>query len=292
MEQSPLTIEEQNRGASARGRGPLRQPVLAAQRRDVIMTYLEREGAVTVAGLARLLDVSEMTVRRDLDALEAQGHLNKVHGGATPTRAGRSSEPGFTAKSVLAGPAKLAIAKAAAALVEPGSAVGLTAGTTTFLVAQQLKAVRGITIVTNSIRVAEVFADTSATDTPVIVTGGSRTPSDALVGPMAVEAMRTLNLDFCFMGVHGMDEHAGFTSPNLLEAETNRAFAETARRFIVVADSSKWGEVGLARITPLDEASAIITDTGMPDAARHTLSSMVYDTTYVTPEEYGDASNG
>lgn len=259
--------------------------MLAAQRRELILTHLERDGAVTVAGLAKLLDVSEMTVRRDLDALDAQGHLNKVHGGATTVHAGRSNEPGFAAKSGLAGPAKVAIAKAAAALVEPGAAVGLTGGTTNYLVARELSTMRGITIVTNSIRVAEAFADVPVSDVPVIVIGGSKTPSDALVGPIAVESMRGLNLDFCFMGVHGMDEHSGFTSPNLLEAETNRAFAATARRFIVVTDSSKWGEVGLARITPLEEATAVITDAGMPPAARQILSSHVDDVTYVQPEE-------
>lgn len=264
------------------GREP---PLLAAQRRELILSHLERDGAVTVAGLARLLGVSEMTVRRDLDSLDAQGHLNKVHGGATSTHSGRSNEPGFAAKSVLAAPAKVAIARAAAALVEPGAAVGLTGGTTTFLVARELRALRGITIVTNSIRVAEAFADVSPSEIPVIVIGGSKTPSDALVGPMAVEAMRGLNLDYCFMGVHGMDEHSGFTSPNLLEAETNRAFAATARRFIVVTDSSKWGEVGLARITPLDEATGVITDDRMPASARQILSTHVDDVTYVKPEE-------
>ena len=259
--------------------------MLAAQRREVILTHLERDGAVTVAGLARLLDVSEMTVRRDLDALDAQGHLNKVHGGATSTRSGRGREVGFSVKAVLAAEQKRAIAKAAAALVEPGSAVGLSAGTTTFFIAQELAGMRDITIVTNGIRIAEAFAEASPSDVPVIVTGGTRTPSDALVGPIAISAMKDLNLDICFMGVHGMDEHAGFTSPNMLEAEANRAFAGTARQFIIVADSTKWGEVGLARITPLEEATTVITDDGMPEAARQALGSHVDNVIYAKPEE-------
>ncbi|MHB0928782.1 MAG: DeoR/GlpR family DNA-binding transcription regulator [Candidatus Nanopelagicales bacterium] len=263
--------------------------MLAAQRRERILEQLEREGVVTVAALSRLLDVSEMTVRRDLDVLHADGHLTKVHGGATAAQSGRGREPGFTAKSSLASAAKLAIARAAAALVQPGSAVGLTAGTTTHLVAQELREMRDITIVTNSIRVADAFVEVSPSDIPVIVIGGTRTPSDALVGPMAVENMRSLNLDICFMGVHGMDEQAGFTTPNVLEAETNRAFAATARQFIVVADSSKWGEVGLARITPLDEATTVITDTDMPDDSRQLLSSHVENVIFANPEEMHDA---
>ena len=265
--------------------------MLAAQRRDVILAELEREGAVTVAALARRLGVSEMTVRRDLDALDALGQLNKVHGGATPTMSGRGREPGFTVKAALATHTKLAIARSAAALVEPGSAVGLTAGSTTFLIAQQLRSLKDITVVTNSIRVADVFVDVSVSDINVIVTGGSRTPSDALVGPMAVAAMRGLNVDICFMGVHGMDEHAGFTTPNMLEAETNRAFAETAQQFIVVADSSKWGVVGFAQIAPLDVATTVITDSELSEANRQTLESHVDNVLYAIPEETDHASN-
>lgn len=249
--------------------------MLAAQRRERILVALDRDGAVTVAGLAKALDVSEMTVRRDLDALHAGGQLHKVHGGATQSRAGSGREPGFSAKAALAGPAKMSIAREAARMVEPGATVGLTAGTTTVHVAQRLLGLKGITVVTNSIRVAEVFHDTATYEIPVIVTGGSRTPSDALVGPMAVSALRQLHLDICFMGVHGMDEHAGFTTPNLLEADTNRAFAENARQFVVVADSSKWGEIGLARITPLADASCVITDSGLAKPSRQILTSQV-----------------
>ena len=258
--------------------------MLAVQRRELILEHLERDGVVTVAGLAQALRVSEMTVRRDLDNLDALGQLHKVHGGATPPRAGSGREPGFTAKSSLAAPAKLAIAREAARLVKPGATVGLTAGTTTFHVAQQLLGLRGITVVTNSIRVAEVFHDTMASEIAVIVTGGSRTPSDALVGPMAVDAVRRLNLDICFMGVHGMDEHAGFTTPNVLEADTNRAFAESSRQLVVVADSSKWGEVGLARIATLSEASCLITDTALAASAQRALAAQV-DRVIVAPAE-------
>lgn len=259
--------------------------MLAVQRRELILEHLELHGAVTVAGLAKTLDVSEMTVRRDLDALDTQGQLHKVHGGATPTPFGSGREPGFSAKSSLAAPAKLAIALEAARLVQPGATIGLTAGTTTFHVAQQLQGLKGITVVTNSIRVAEAFHDTTIHDVTVIVTGGSRTPSDALVGPMAVNAMLGLNLDICFMGVHGMDEHAGFTTPNVLEADTNRAFAASARQLVVVADSSKWGVVGLSRIAPVSEATCVITDDAMPRAAQQVLTAHVEHVIFAQSQE-------
>lgn len=258
--------------------------MLAAQRRELILTEIEREGSVTVSVLARMLDVSEMTVRRDLDALDSEGFLNKVHGGATSTRSVRGREVGFTAKALLAEAQKRAIAKAAAQMVEPGAVVGLSAGTTTYLIAQELLGMRGITVITNGIRIADVFSETSPSDIQVIMTGGSRTVSDALVGPLALASLRDLNTDFFFMGVHGMDEQAGFTAPNLSEAETNRALAGTARQFVVVADSSKWGEVGLARITSLDEATVLITDDGIPEGTRQTLNTHIPKVVYTKPE--------
>lgn len=246
--------------------------MLAAQRRAFILERLAAEGAVTVGALAAACDVAEMTIRRDLDALHAAGRLQKVHGGATASKA-ITGEPMFAAKAALAAPAKAAIAREAAALVAPGMVIALTAGTTTHAIATELVQQRGLTVITNSIRVAEVFHDVPIEDIEVIVTGGVRTPSDALVGPLAIDAIEALHIDICFMGVYGIDADAGFTTPNLLEADTNRAFADASGEFVVVADSSKWGTVGMRTIATLDEASTVITDTGLSRAARKTLST-------------------
>jgi DeoR/GlpR family transcriptional regulator of sugar metabolism len=94
-----------------------------------------------------------------------------------------------------------------------------------------------------------------------------RTPSDALVGPFAVAALRTMHLDQVFMGVHGMEPRSGFTTPNVLEADTDRALVAAGRRLVVVADSSKWGVIGISSIARLDEADTLVTDDGLdPDA--------------------------
>ena len=96
-----------------------------------------------------------------------------------------------------------------------------------------------------------------------------RTPSEALVGPFAVAALRTVHVDLVFVGVHGMDPHSGFTCPNLLEADTDRALIEAGRRLVVVADHSKWGVIGISSIARLDQADILITDVGIDaDAAR------------------------
>jgi DeoR/GlpR family transcriptional regulator of sugar metabolism len=107
------------------------------------------------------------------------------------------------------------------------------------------------------------------------LTGGIRTPSDALVGPVATAALRSLHLDAVFMGVHGISERAGFSTPNLMEADANRAFVAATDRLIVLADHTKWNVTGLSSIAALDQAETLITDTGIPTAAKTVLNSHV-----------------
>lgn len=244
--------------------------MLAAQRRQRILEEVRRVGGVRVSELTALLGVSDMTVRRDLERLGNEGLLEKVHGGATalPQRAGE--EPGFEAKSVRELAEKHAIAEVAARLVEPGSAVGVGAGTTTWVLAQHLLAVEDLTVVTNSIKIADVLRERH----DVVLVGGVRTPSDALVGPVADQALRSLHVDVVFLGCHGMAP-VGLTTPNLAEAETNRAFVRAARRLVVTADSSKWATVGLMTFAGLSEVDVLVTDDGLPDDARRVLADRV-----------------
>jgi DeoR/GlpR family transcriptional regulator of sugar metabolism len=245
--------------------------LLARQRQALILARVREDGGVRVADLVRELGVSDMTVRRDLEVLHDRGLLEKVHGGATALVEGTLFEPGFKAKSALQEFEKEAIAEAASALVEPGAAVALSAGTTTYALARRLVDVPRLTIVTNSVPVADVLHQAGRSDQTIILTGGVRTPSDALVGPFAVTALRSIHVDLVFMGVHGMDERSGFTTPNLLEAETDRALIETGRRLVVVADHTKWGVVGISSIGRLDEADVLISDSELPPRAQEIL---------------------
>jgi DeoR/GlpR family transcriptional regulator of sugar metabolism len=250
-------------------------PVLAQQRQERILSELRRKGAVRVADLTDLLAVSDMTIRRDLEQLSREGVARKVHGGAVLARR-VAFEPGFAAKSQLAQPAKHAIARQAARLIQPGAAIGLSAGTTTWAMARYVAAVPGLTVVTNSTTVADVITSLDGTNqVTVILTGGVRTPSAALVGPVADRTIASMHFDQLFLGVHGMDPRAGFTTPNLAEATTNRVFVQSARDVVVLADSSKWGVVGLADIGPLHIAATVITDEGLPDEARRLLDESV-----------------
>jgi len=240
---------------------------LAVRRQELITSRLRAQGSVRVADLAVSLDVSEMTVRRDLDALAERGVLDKVHGGATLRDERSVHEPGFAAKSLLHRQEKDAIGLAAAALVRPGTAIGVTGGTTTFRLATAITDVANLTVVTNCVHVAEHLHRFPRADRTVVLIGGVRTPSDALVGPIAVQALSQLHLDSVFLGVHGMSVRGGFTTPNLAEAETNRAFVAATQELIVMADHSKWNLTGMCTIAPLAAAAVLVTDSSIrPDA--------------------------
>ena len=256
--------------------------MLASQRRTTILGLVEESGAVRVSELVEQLGVSDMTVRRDIEQLAGEGLVQRVHGGALAVGSRSSEEPGFTAKSGLMQAQKIAIAEAAAELVEPGAAIGISAGTTTFELARAVCAVPDLTVVTNSVPVAQLLHESGAPGQTVVLTGGVRTPSDALVGPVAVTALRMLHVDRLFLGVHGMDARAGLTTPNLVEAETNRAMVETSRQVCVLADHTKWGTVGLSTIIPLSSVDLVVSDDGLGARARTALTDAGAELTIAT----------
>jgi DeoR/GlpR family transcriptional regulator of sugar metabolism len=261
--------------ATARPDTAASRPVLARQRQAFILDRVREQGGVRVADLVRALGVSDMTVRRDLELLDERGLLEKVHGGAASIEGSSKFEPGFTIKSSMMEREKAGIAEAAVAFVEPGTAIAISAGTTTFALARRLVDVPGLTVVTNSVPVADVLYRDGRSDQTVILSGGVRTPSDALVGPFAVEVIRSLHVDTVFMGVHGMDPRSGFTTPNILEAETDRALIDAGRRLVLMADHTKWGVIGISSIGRLQEAHALITDAGLDPTAIGRLAAAV-----------------
>jgi len=261
------------------------EKVLSHQRRELIAAATEERGAVRVRELTREFGVSNMTIRRDIEALASANRLVRVHGGATrldrPSRA--VDEPGFHAKSSRQQDEKMSIAAAAAARIAPGSAIGVTAGTTTHQLAHHLTGITNLTVVTNSISIASTLSSVGSHDLQVVITGGSPTPSNAIVGPLADRTLSGLHLDQLFMGVHGMAEESGFTTPNLAEAQTNQAFIRSAREKVVIVDSTKWGVTGLGTIAPLTAADVLVTDNQLSAEARRVLDREVGELELVTP---------
>jgi len=132
--------------------------------------------------------------------------------------------------------------------------------------------------VTNSLRVMNLFSSArpgNGSHTSVILTGGIRTPSDALVGPVADLTVRSLHFDTLFLGCHGIDTDAGLTTPNLAESETNRTFIKLARRVVVITDHTKWGLVSLSSFASLDEVDVLVTDDELPAGTREAAAEKV-----------------
>ena len=223
------------------------------------------------------LRVSDMTIRRDLKELVERGLVERVHGGVALPRAASVHEPGFDAKSTRELDAKRAIAKTAARLVRPGICIGISGGTTTHAFAGELLDVPGLTVVTNSLPVADRFHQGGRADQTVLLTGGQRTPSMALVGPLTVATLERLHIDMLFLGSHGVDAESGLTCPNLLEAQTNQAMAAASRRVVVLADHTKWGITAIASVLKLSEVDIVVTDSALDRSAREILAERVGD---------------
>lgn len=254
--------------------------MLAPERQSRILKELQLHEAVRVADIATALNVSEMTIRRDIEALDQNGLARKIHGGAMRLARLSALEPGFLLNVDKQLEGKLAIARQALALVQPGMTLALTGGTTTYQLAvglaAELERLRSLTVVTNSLKIAELlYLQQGSSDLKVIITGGERTPSEALVGPVARMALNHLNTDICFMGVHGLDTERGLTSPNLLEAETNAAFIDATTRLVILADSTKFQVRSLGSIAPLSAVDTIITDDAVSMAAAELFTSRV-----------------
>ena len=235
--------------------------LLNEERRRAILGLLQREKRVLVTDLAKEFQTSQVTIRKDLEALHLLGMVKRTHGGALPTHDSALEDPTLREKGRLHRKEKLRIAAAAARLVSEGQVVILDSGTTTTEIARALRDMRNLTVITNGVNVAAELAN-SAID--VILTGGAmRKNSFSLVGPIAEEALGRLNADILFLGVDGFDVRYGLSTPNLLEAKVNRIMTEIAKRTVVVCDSSKFGRRSLSLIAPSSSLQHVITDKGI-----------------------------
>lgn len=240
--------------------------VVARSRQKLILEALRSSGSVRVAELVDRLGVSDVTIRRDITELSRLGLADRVHGGAALPE-GFGVEFGFPTRDSGNRHLERSIGELAASLVQPGSSVALSAGTATLDVATALQAVAGLTVVTNSPTVAQVLHEPSRHDRTVILTGGMRNASGALVGPVANRSLEPLHVDLLFLDVHGFSAAEGLTSSDLAEGETNRALIAAAACTVLVAGSDRWGVVGLATIAGLDEVDVLVSDDGLPQAA-------------------------
>jgi DeoR family transcriptional regulator of aga operon len=227
-------------------------------RLGLILQRLNEHGSVGVTGLADDLGVSEASVRRDLHLLEEQKLLTRTHGGAVAS--GVLYELPMRYRGGQRYDAKRAIALCAAGLLgSEVTSIGLNGGSTTTEVGRALASRQGLRVVTNALNIASELAVRANIE--LVVCGGSaRSESYELVGPLAELTLANINLDVAIIGVDGVSVPAGFTTHHEVEAHTNRALLRAAGRVIVVADSSKVGKRGFAKIADISAASDIVTD--------------------------------
>lgn len=236
--------------------------MFAEERYLRILDLVNQIGKTTVLELSELLQVSTVTIRRDLEKLEENNLLIRTHGGAMTIQSQSNeagSERSFYEKSEALVVEKNKIAEAAAALVKDKEAILLTPGTTNMFLAKKLVNRKEITLVTNAANIATHIVE--QTDMDVILIGGKmRKKSFAMVGSIAEEGLQNIRVDKLFLGVDGLDIGEGLTTPNLSEAHINRQMIHIAKEVIVVADHTKFGRVMFSHIASLDVVNTVITD--------------------------------
>ncbi|MBU3161275.1 DeoR/GlpR family DNA-binding transcription regulator [Clostridium frigoris] len=233
------------------------------ERKSKIINSLNKYGKVKVCDLSQQYEVSEVTIRRDLQELEEDEIIKRVHGGAV-LNVNTKFEPTFSEKIDKFYDEKESIGKLAASIIEDGDTIALDAGTTTISIARQITA-KNITVLTNSVDVAYELA--KKRDVEVIITGGTlRWETRAMVGPVADNALKNFRVDKAFIGTNGLCSINGLTTPNIIEANTKREMIKIADQTIVVCDHTKFGIVYFSKIVNLDSVDIIITDNQIDNA--------------------------
>ena len=247
--------------------------MLKAERETEVLRLLigTDGGVLRVSQLSEALDVSEMTIRRDLQSLEQRGLVRRVHGGAMHVSNRLLLEKSFNDRGREYNREKAAIGRMAASLVSEGDVVILDAGTTTLQVARHLEA-RRLTVVTNALPVATELAGREGVSA-ILLGGNLKGPELCTVGPITTESLSQMAADTVFLSCSGFSLERGLTDPDLREAEVKRAMMRASRRAVLVADSSKYDSVSFAHIAPMGAVQVLVTDSGLSAEVQHTLEA-------------------
>ena len=243
--------------------------MLKSERKQLILEELKQHKIVSLEKLVVLLDTSESTVRRDLDELESENKLRRVHGGAELPHSLQEEET-IQEKSVKNLQEKKLIAQKASSLIKEKDVIFVDAGSTTAFLIKELEQ-KDITVVTNSIHHAVQLVDKQIPT--VIIGGGVKMTTDASIGGVALNQINQLHFDRAFIGMNGVDE-GYFTTPDMEEGAVKRAILENAKQTYVLADSSKIGQSCFAKVAPIKRA-IVITSKG------HELLSAIKEKTEV-----------
>lgn len=242
------------------------------ERRKEILNLLKQNGKVEINELANQMNVSPMTIRRDLSLLEEEKQVLRVSGGAVLAKPLITETP-FTTKEGIRSEQKKLIAKKAISFVQNGQTILLDSGTTTLEIAKLLKQKQDLTVITNDIKIASELMES---DVKVILTGGELQKSvGALFGPQSLALLKEINVDIFFLGAHAIDIKSGVTAPTFEKSITKQYMMDTAELVYLVADSSKLHRKAFSKVCDLSSLSGFITDDEISTKDKTLLSEMV-----------------
>ena len=232
--------------------------ITANSRKQLILENLKKTGGIKISELAGKFGKSRMTITRDLDELAKDGLLLRVHGGAV-SNISRGYEPPYFSRKGLRTVAKQAIANMANELITEGNTLILDVGSSTRELAQLLKKRKNLTVITPSLEHAMELAGNSLIK--LIVTGGIvRVGEMSIIGPISENTINEFNVDKAFIGAGGIDLKAGLTEYNTEDAQVKKSIIGNCKQSIVLADSTKLGNVTFSKVIPLEKIDILITD--------------------------------
>jgi DeoR family transcriptional regulator, aga operon transcriptional repressor len=251
----------------------------AAERHQFILSKLQKEGKVNVLDLCAALNVSSVTIRKDLKLLEDKNLLFRTHGGGTSSNPYTIDRP-VNEKEKIRSEEKMDIGAAAAKLIEPDDCIIIASGTTVLSLARNIKPEGHLTVITAALNVATELNHHPQVE--VLVLGGIlRKSSSSATGLYAERVLDDFSCSKLFLGVDGIDLDFGLTTTHVQEAQLNRKMIAASQKTIVLADSSKFGKRGFGRICGLEDVEQIITDSGISDHLVEKLKGMGIEITIV-----------
>lgn len=245
--------------------------MIPLERQQKIMEFLDVRGVLSINELVDKLQVSHMTIRRDLQKLEQDGLVMQVSGGVQALKK-LHTEPQLAERQTLAKEEKSRIGRAALAHIPENSCIFIDAGTTGFALAEQVAPRSDLTIIANDLEIITYLARHSQSDL-VLIGGQVRKKIFTCVGPLATDMLRHFSIDLAFIAATSWDAR-GITTPDMDKVSVKKAVVESSVSNILLADSSKYGKVAKFIAMPINTFSLIITDNALPSAARQIIQNL------------------
>ena len=251
-----------------------------SERHKKILEILQLQGSISVTDLSERLNVSEVTIRKDLTSLETQNKLYRTHGKAIPISP-YIGDRHINEKEKQNVQEKRLIGRRAASMLEENDSILIASGTTILYAAREMVSARNLTVITASVSVSSILSQNKYID--VVQLGGMvRESSVSVVGSFAENMLSYFNCSKLFMGADGVDLEFGVTTTNMMEANLNRMMMASAQKTVLLVDSSKFGKKGFSKICDLDKIDQIITDDKIPQVYRENLEELGIEVTVVS----------